>query len=122
MYLLVIILDKIRDLENIIVEFRKIGVTGATVFNSIGVGRNTLYGTDLPVIASLKRVFDPDNKTYNKTLISVIRKKETLDQAMQVAMDVLGDFDEPDVGIMFSLKIDNVIGFNTPEQLDAEQT
>jgi len=120
MYLLVIILDKVKDLENIIEAFRGIGVTGATVYNSLGVGRNTLYGTDLPVIASLRRVFDPENRTYNKTLVSVIRTRETLDKALKVGQDLLGDFDQPDVGIMFSIKVEDVIGFSTPDQLDVK--
>jgi len=120
MYLLIIILDKARDLENILEKFREIEVTGATVYNSIGVGRNTLYGTDLPMIASLRRIFDPDEKTYNKTLISVIKKKETLDSAIKLAQEVCGDFDEPDVGIMFWLNLDGVIGFNVSEHLNTD--
>jgi nitrogen regulatory protein P-II 1 len=120
MFLLVIILDKAKDLENIIVKFREIGVTGATVFDSIGVGRNTLYGTDLPVIASLSRIFDSESKTYNKTLMSIIRKKETLDNALKVAQDVCGDFDNPDVGIMFWLKLEGVVGFNVPDNYEKD--
>ena len=115
MYLFVLILDKASDLENTIEKFRDIGVTGATIYNSIGLGRSTLYRSDIPVIATLKRIFDSEGKTYNRTLISVIKTRETLEDAMRVAQEVCGDFDEPDVGIMFSIKLEDVIGFNTPE-------
>ncbi len=119
MYLLVIILDKAKDLENIIRKFREIGVTGATVFDSIGVGRTTLYGST-EVIASLKRIFDPETRAYNHTILSVIRTKETLDAAVEAAQEVCGDFTKPDTGIMFTVKLDQVIGFSVSGQSNEE--
>jgi len=120
MYLLVIILDKAKDMENLLHKFHDIGVTGATVFDSVGVGRNTLYSTDKPVIASLKRIFDPEQRTYNHTLISIIRERETVDNALAAAQEVCGDFNQPDVGIMFTVKLEDVIGFKTTKESDAE--
>lgn len=120
MYLLVIILDKARDMENLLQKFREIGVTGATVFDSVGVGRNTLYGTDMPVIASLKRIFDPERRTYNHTLFSIIKERDTVDKALEAAQEVCGDFSRPDVGIMFTMKLEDVIGFQTTDVADVE--
>jgi len=111
MYLLVMILDKASDLQNVLEKFREIGITGATVFDSVGVGRHTLYGTDLPIIASLKRIFDPSQRVYNHTLFSIIKEKETVEKALRAAQEVCGDFTRPDVGIMFTVKLDEVIGF-----------
>jgi nitrogen regulatory protein PII len=115
MHLLVLILDKPADIEMIIEKWREIGVTGATIYDSVGVGKTTLYGTDAPIIASLKRIFDSEKRTYNHTMISVIKTDETLNEAIKVAREVCGDFTKPDVGIMFSLRLDRVIGFNTPD-------
>jgi nitrogen regulatory protein P-II 1 len=120
MYLLIIILDKAKDMENLLRKFKEIGITGATVFDSVGVGRNTLYGTDMPVIASLKRIFDPESRTYNHTLFSIIRNRETVDKALEAAQEVCGDFSMPDVGIMFTIKLEDVIGFETRDKADAE--
>ncbi len=123
MYLLVLIIDKAENIEKIITGFREIGITGATIFDSIGLGRNTLYGKSMPpVIASLKRIFDPESRTYNHTMINIIRKKETLDDAMRVAEEVCGSFDQPDMGIMFSLELDKVVGFSTINPIDAEES
>ena len=119
MYLLVIILDSAKDIENIIESFREIGVTGATVFDCIGVGRSTLYNTSLPIIASLKRIFDRETRTYNHTILSVIKEKETVEHALRVAQEVCGDFHQPDVGIMFTVKLEDVIGFTTVDSSDA---
>ncbi len=120
MYLLVVILDKAEDMQNVLERFHQIGVTGATIFDSVGIGRSTLYSTNMPIIASLKRVFDPDSRTYNHTLISVMRKRETVEAAIKAAREVCGDFDKPDVGIMFTVKLEEVIGFNVPHKTDDE--
>lgn len=116
MYLLVVILDKTSDLEKVITRWRDIGVTGATIFDSIGLGKNTLYGSgNIPIIASLSRIFDSETRTYNHTMISIIKSEETLENAIKVAEEVCGDFMEPDVGIMFTVRLDRVIGFGSPE-------
>ena len=120
MYLLVIILDKASNLEQIIGKWHEIGVTGATIFDSVGVGRTTLYGTSAPVIASLRRIFDPDKSTYNHTLMSIIRTEETLQKAIQAAQEVCGDFQAPDTGILFTIKLERVIGFYRVDDVDKE--
>jgi len=117
MYLFVIILDKSEDVQKVIENFREIGVTGATLYDSIGLGRNTLYGSNMPkAIASLKRIFDRDQRTYNHTMFCIIKTKETLDDCFRVAEETCGSFDNPDVGIMFSLELDKVVGFCRPDE------
>lgn len=113
-----IVLDKASDMERVIERWREIGVTGATVLPSLGVGSTTLYGTDAPVIANLRRIFEADSRTYNHTMLSVIKTEQTLKDAIKVAEDTCGDFKKPNVGIMFTVKIDNVIGFMATEKPD----
>lgn len=110
MHLLVVILEKATDLEKIITKFREIGVMGATLFDSRGIGRTTLYGTDAPIISSLKRIFEGD-AVYNHTMISVIKTEETLNQAIKAVADVCGDMNLPDKGILFTIKLEHVVGF-----------
>lgn len=111
MYLLVMILDNSTDLERILEKFKDIGITGATIFDSVGMGRTTLYGTDAPIIASLKRIFERQ-AVYNHTVISIIKSEKTLVDAIELAKSVCGDFQKPDKGIIFTLKLDQVIGFS----------
>lgn len=115
MHLLVLILDKTSDLEKVIPKWKEIGITGATIYDSIGIGKNTLYGSSIPIIASLSKIFDSDSRTYNHTVLTVLETEETLDQAIKAAEDVCGDFTKSDVGIMFSVKLDRVIGVCTPD-------
>jgi len=117
MYLFVGILDKEEDLEKIIAKFREIGVAGATIFDSIGLGPDTLHGQGMPpVIASLHGIFDREKRIYNHTIFSVIESKETLDKAFQAAEDVCGDFNRADVGILFSVELDRVVGYCRPDR------
>ncbi|HDS30616.1 MAG TPA: hypothetical protein ENN67_06170 [Firmicutes bacterium] len=116
MHLLVIILDKAVNLERILEKWKELGITGATIFDSIGVGRSTLYGTDAPIIANLKRIFEPEHSTYNHTLVSVIKSDETLEEAMNAANEICGDFTKPDVGVMFSIKLDRVYGLRLDDE------
>ncbi len=113
-----IILDKASDMERVIEKWREIGVTGVTVLPSLGVGSTTLYGTDAPIIANLRRIFESDSRTYNHTMLSVIKMEQTLKEAIKVAEETCGDFMKPNVGIMFTVKIDNVIGFKSAEKPD----
>ncbi|MFH1677174.1 MAG: hypothetical protein ABIC40_09135 [bacterium] len=115
MYLFVLILDRTSDLQKIIEKFSEIGITGATVYDSLGIGRSTLCNTEMPIIASLRRIFEMREKTYNHTLMSIIKTKETLDDAFRIAEEICGDFGRPDIGIMYSIELDRVIGFATPD-------
>jgi len=85
MYLFVLILDKTSDLQKIIEKFAMVGITGATVYDSLGVGKSTLNDSDMPIIANLSQVFEMRRKTYNHTLISIIRTKETLNDAFRIS-------------------------------------
>jgi len=111
MHLLVVILDKTYILDKIIAKLTELGVTGATIFDSMGLGRTKLYGSDAPIIASIRRVLESKHLTYNHTILTVIESQETLDAAVQAIGDIVGGFDKPDTGIMFTLKLDRVVGY-----------
>ena len=116
MYLLVVILDKTSDLEKVIGKFTEIGVPGATVIDTMGIGKNTLIASDAPVIASLRRIFEKDMTVYNHMVLSVIDDKSVLDAAAAAVVEIVGGFDKPDTGIMFTIKLDQVYGFTEVER------
>jgi nitrogen regulatory protein PII len=111
MYLLVVILDKSYILDKIIAKLTDLGVTGATIFDSMGLGQTKLYGSDAPIIASIRRVLESKHLTYNHTILSVIETQETLDAVVEAISDIVGGFDKPDTGILFTLKLDRVVGY-----------
>jgi nitrogen regulatory protein P-II 1 len=111
MYLLVLVLDKAYHLDQVLAKFPEIGITGATILDSMGVGGATLFGTDAPVIANLQQIFDNDRVTFNHTVISVVESKDILDKAVREISAIVNGFDKPNTGIMFTVKLDEVFGF-----------
>ncbi len=110
MYLLVDVLEQTDRLPTLLEEFAKIGVTGTTVLDSIGMGRILLEsGADMPAIAIIKDLLTKGKPT-NKTILSVIADKDTLEKAINVIRSVCGNLNDPGKGILFTLKLDYVEG------------
>jgi len=110
MHLLVNVLEQTEHLPALLKEFVKIGVTGTTVLNSLGMGRILLESeTDVPAIAVIKEVLEK-GKPSNKTIFAVIDNKETLQKAIDVVRSVCGNLSEPGKGILFTFPLDYVEG------------
>jgi len=110
MYLLVDVLEQTELLPDLLEEFVKIGVTGTTVLDSIGMGRILLESdTAVPVFDIIKEAL-AKGKPSNKTIFAVIDNKETLQKAVDVIKSVCGNLDEPGKGILFTLPVDFVEG------------
>ena len=110
MHLLVNVLEQTEHLPALLEEFVKIGVTGTTVLDSIGMGRILLESQkDVPAIAVIKEVLGK-GKPSNKTIFAVIDNKETLQKAIHVVRSVCGNLSEPGKGILFTLPLDFVEG------------
>jgi nitrogen regulatory protein PII len=110
MYLLVGVLEQTEHLPAILERFTKIGVTGATIFNSSGMGRLLMEsGAELPAAEKAKKLL-MEGKSSNKTLFTVIKKKETLQEAIKVIRSFCGDLNEPGKGILFAFPLEYAEG------------
>ena len=110
MYLLIFVLEQNSLLPEILERLYKAGVKGTTVLNSVGMGRLLLqYGRTSPVGNLIKEKLRKGNYT-NKTLFAVVRSEDILDKAIDVISEVVGDLEKPDTGILFTIKLDRVIG------------
>jgi nitrogen regulatory protein PII len=108
MKLIVIMLNKTEFLEDLLLAFLEIGVTGATVIDSVGMGR--ILSHDVPVFAGLRSAF-PGASPGNKTIL-VVADKGVIDDILTVVDDVCGSFDEPGAGLVFVLPIETARGLN----------
>jgi len=110
MYLLVGVLEQTEHLPAILERFAKIGVTGATIFNSSGMGRVLMEsGAELPATEKAKKLLI-EGESSNKTLFTVIKQKETLQEAINVIRSFCGDLNEPGKGILFAFPLEYVEG------------
>jgi nitrogen regulatory protein PII len=106
MKLLVLILNKVEKLEEVLEGFLELGVTGATIIESVGMGQ--IISEEVPIFAGLRFMF-AGAKPHNKTIFSVIddeKEKPTID----LLKKILGDLDKPGTGIVFTISLDRVEG------------
>lgn len=111
MKLLVFILNKQEKLDKLVNEFAKHNLTGATVIKSSGVARKILESNDETlsnIVGSLKRLLGPDN-VPNNTILMVV-KDDKVQEIVQVIESVVGNLDNPDTGIVFTVPVDFVKG------------
>ncbi len=110
MHLLVLVLEKNDILPDILEKLYEVGVKGTTVLNSVGMGKLLAqYGKDIPVGKMVKQKLHKGNYT-NKTLFAVIRADDVLYDAIDVINETIGNLENPDTGIMFTVQLDKVFG------------
>lgn len=106
MKLLVLILNRVDKLEEVLEGFVEIGITGATIIDSIGMGH--VLSEEVPIFLGLRFMF-AGAKPHNKTIISVI-KDEKEKPAIKMLSKILGSLNQPGTGIVFTLPIESVKG------------
>ncbi len=107
MELLVCVVNREEKLEEILSGFLELGVTGATVIHSEGMGK--VLSQEVPVFAGLQTLMSR-SRPQNTTILSVIESLEVMDSAIKMVQDVCGDFDTPSTGIIFTIPLSRVVG------------
>jgi len=114
MKLLVAVIEDTTRIDTILDLFYENGIPGATVINSRGMGH---------VIADHYSIFarfsdltgsSKGSDVHNSTIFTVIKTDETLQLAIELIEEVVGDLNQPDTGLIFTLPVLDVKGFNTP--------
>ncbi len=116
MELLVCVVNREEKLEEILSGFLELGVTGATVIHSEGMGK--VLSQEVPVFAGLQTLMSR-SRPQNTTILSVIESPEVMNSAIKMVQDVCGDFGEPSTGIIFAVPLSRVVGL-APE-LDPDE-
>ncbi len=111
-YLLVVVLNKTEKLESILERFVDVDVRGATVIDSIGMGRT--LEAEIPIFGTLQEILSAGKgrRPENKTIFTVIKEERTLRDAQRAIKEELAGFKEPGTGIMFVLPIMDFIGLS----------
>ncbi len=110
-YLLVFVLNREEDLEEALLGFVEIGIPGATVLDSVGMGR--ILSHEIPLFAGLRSIIVGTRPT-NRTVFTVIPGREKVDLAIDMITDICGDLDEPGSGILFTVALSDVRGIVQP--------
>jgi len=108
MYLIVLVLNKTEYLEDILEKFYDIGINGATVIDSSGMGRTIC--NHITIVGGLRSLFD-DCREVNKTIFSVVKNESMIRKVTDGIEEVIGDLDTAGKGIFFSFPLHQVKGF-----------
>jgi len=104
--LLVVVINDPERVDDVLTGFLELGITGATVINSEGMGR--ILPHQIPIFAGLRAVVG-DDRPKNVTIFSVVAK-DVVHSAIELVKAVCGDLDAPSTGIAFVLPLDHVAG------------
>ncbi len=112
-HLLVVILYKPSQLPKLLEAWHELDVPGVTILASVGGhrARNWLQQMGLEAIGGL---FGAEN-VRSKTLLTVIEDDEMLEKAIIEAERVVGDFYQPDRGLLFVVPVSHALGVFRPE-------
>ncbi|HDP94780.1 MAG TPA: hypothetical protein ENN40_05395 [Candidatus Aminicenantes bacterium] len=101
MMLAVLILNREELLESVLEGYLEIGITGATIVDSVGMGH--ILAEDVPVFAGLRFMFS-GNRPYNKTVLSVIQDEKG-PAVKNVLKKILGPLEDNGNGILFFIPV-----------------
>ena len=113
MKLVVIVLNKTECLEALLEEFAKRKLQGATILESRGMMQELSDEPEMEFMFSLRHILNPRNKE-NRTIF--MAASETKVPVIVDAVNrVTGGLDKGDTGILFTLPIDFLTGFEVKE-------
>ena len=110
MWLLVYILNGDKYLTEVLEELLEIGVTGASILDSVGMLH--FLSQEIPIFAGFRSILK-GTKPYNKIIISVIGDENLLEEALTTIDRTVGGIVNGKRGIVFSLPLEHLISPGT---------
>lgn len=107
MRLVIIFLNKIEYLDDLLSAFIEIGILGATVLDSVGMGH--IISHDIPIFAGLRDAFAGSSPT-NRTILAVV-DKDRVAKIDEVLKDITGYHRQSGIAKMLSVSVDELFGF-----------
>ncbi|WP_050741856.1 hypothetical protein [Acetobacterium bakii] len=114
MKLLVFVLSQTDKLDTLLAGFASANICGATVLESMGMARYLSHKHDddeIPFLSSLRTFLNPE--VVNGNVIFMVIEDEEIPKAIEVIESSIGDLNENDSGIVFTLPIDFAKGLCT---------
>jgi nitrogen regulatory protein PII len=103
--LFIIILDQPPLVDELLTGFLDVGVPGATVIESRGMG--SIIRQDMPIFAGLGALF-PES-TGNRIVMSVV-PEALVDDVFKLVEEVVGHLDKPNSAICVTVPVDQFRG------------
>lgn len=107
MQLLIAVINQEEKLDEILSGLVELGVTGATIINSEGMGR--VLSHDIPIFAGLETLASR-SRPQNQTLFSVIREDDKVDAVIALLQEICGNLEDPATGIVVTVPLNRAVG------------
>lgn len=105
MQLLIAVINEEEKLEEVLSGFIELGVTGATLLGSEGMGR--LLANEVPIFAGLEAL--RRSRPRNQTLFSVM-EDDKVEPVIALIQEVCGNLEGEATGIVFTVPVSRVVG------------
>ncbi len=102
MKLLVFVLNKEEFTEQVLERLVELGVAGATIIDTIGMGR--VLSQEIPIFAGFVDMM-AGARPSNKTIFTLV-PDDSVDDIREGVEDVIGSLDKPGAGILFTVPVD----------------
>lgn len=109
MQLLVLILKKIEFQAEIMKQLAEAGVKGGTVLEGTGMAKALVNMEDIPIVGMLRHVLSNAENEICKVMMFVLQDGQVMITRTTIKK-IIGDFNAPNTGIMFSIPITYVEG------------
>ncbi len=103
--LLVIVLDQPELVDELVTGFLDLGVQGATVVESRGMGQ--IIRQDMPIFAGLSSLFP--SSTGSRMILSVM-PETMVEKVFQLTEEVVGQLDRPNSAVCFTVPVEQFRG------------
>jgi nitrogen regulatory protein P-II 1 len=118
MSLILFVLHDPEKLQDLLTAWEEVGVSGATVLFSTGMGRiRQGHGLrdDLPLMPSLED-FLPKVELLSRTLFTMIDDETIVDKVIVATERIVGDLTLPDRGLLMVVPVSRVYGLRRRDQ------
>jgi nitrogen regulatory protein P-II 1 len=107
-HLLVVILEDLSKMPDLMKAWKRIGVPGITILQSMGGFHAETWLQRLGLGGISRLVVQPEVR--QRTLLSLIEGEDLLELAIAEADEVVGGFDRPHSGILFTVPVGRALG------------
>jgi nitrogen regulatory protein P-II 1 len=104
--LLVAVINDVDRLDEILSGFVELGISGATIIESEGMGR--VLSRDIPIFAGLQTLISR-SRPQNRTILSVMDEAKA-ERAIALLEEICGDLTSPATGIAFTVALTHLVG------------
>ncbi len=114
MHMLLFVLDDPNQLDDVLLAWEQVGISGVTIIESTGINRvRTTQLAGKPFMAGINRLLHSDEEGHY-TLFTIVKGAETVRECIKAAEKVVGNLKGPHTGVMAAWPVSIVKGIPDP--------